>query len=261
MKKNTLLLCLLAMTLVACSPDPQPEPTPNNDGQNSDSTETVVKKYLVKEYYTDPNYPIREFQWDEDFSRIMHVTTYKNTDYQLEYDFEYYGTDSIRIIISKVDDSWASVFFTNYTCVLDEDGKIDHIDYYFNSNYQSSQKYSYDTQGRLVSVIDNQHNVGTRYEWNGENVCATYNIPSEELQNNFDGFTEYFHPEYSMPYILPDCDSYHFWHLTEPLWHNWHNNFPDMQIECDDDGYVICSYRINEQGERYAVTNYVFNQK
>ena len=54
MKKSTLLLCLLAMTLVACNPDPQPEPTPNNDGQNSDSTETVVKKYLVKEYYTDP---------------------------------------------------------------------------------------------------------------------------------------------------------------------------------------------------------------
>ena len=261
MKKHSILLCLLVVTLVACKPEPQPEPLPNNGGQNNDTTEIMVKKYLVKEYYTDPQCPIRDIQWNEDFSRIIHISTYKNTNYQLEYDFEYYGTDSIRVVMSKPEDSWASVFFTNYTCVLDKDGRIDRIDYYYNSDYQSTEKYSYDTQGRLVCVKDEQHNVGTRYEWNGENVCTTYNIPSEELQNSFGGFTGYLHPECCMPYLFPDCDSYHFWHLTEPLWHNWHNEFPDMQVECDKDGYVTCSYRINEQGERYAITNFVFKQK
>lgn len=260
MKKTAILLCMLALALAACKPEPEPEPTPNNGGQNNDTTETVVKKYLVKEFYAEPDCPIREFTWNEDFSRIMHITTYKNNPYQLDYDFDYYGKDSMKVVISKPLDSWGLAFSTNYTCHFDEDERINRIDYYYNSSYQSTQMYHYDTQGRLVSVTDEQHNTGIRFEWNGENICATYSIPSEEQQNSFDDFTEYLHPEYNMPYLLPDCDSYHFWYLTEPLWRNWYNEFSNMKVECDEDGYVTCSYRIDEHGEKYAVTNYEYNQ-
>lgn len=262
MKKNTILLCLMAFALSACKPDPEPEPepAPNNGGQNNDTTETVVKKYLVKEYYADfPDEPIKVIEWNDDFTRITHITTYKNNPYQLDFSFEYYGDDSLRVVLSKPENSWALVVFTDYTCRFDNDGKIHCIDYYFNSEYQSTQKYDYDTEGRLISIIDEQHNTGTRFEWQADNVCTTYDIPSGERQYHFDGFTEYLHPECNMPYLLPDGDSYHFWHLTEPLWHNWYNEFPDMQVECDEKGYVTCSFRINEQGERYAVTNYVYN--
>ncbi len=39
MKKNAILLCLLAFALSACKPDPEPEPepAPNNGGQNNDT--------------------------------------------------------------------------------------------------------------------------------------------------------------------------------------------------------------------------------
>lgn len=255
MNNYSIIICLLTLVMAACKPES--EPSPNNGEQIGD---TIVKKYLVKEYYSDPDSPIREFFWSDDFSRILHITTFKDTEYQLDYDFEYFGNDSMQVIITKPTDSWALALFTNYTCQFDEYGRIDKIDYYINSEHQSTQEYSYDFDGRLISVKDEFHNVGIRFKWEGKNVVATYRIPSGEQQNKFEGFTEYLHPECNIPILLPDGDSYHFWYLTEPLWQNWYNEFSNMQVECDNDGYVICSYRINEQGERYGVTNYVFNQ-
>lgn len=260
MKKNTLLLCLLALALTACKPDPEPEP--NNGGQDNDTTETVVKKYLVKEYYADlPDEPLKVIEWDDDFTRITHITTYKNNPYQLDYSFEYFGNDSMRVILSKPADSWALVLFTNYTCHFDVEGRICSIDYYFNSEYQSSQSYNYDTGGRLISIIDEQHNVGTRFEWQADNVCATYAIPSGELQNRFDGFTKYFHPECNMPYLLPDGDSYHFWHLTEPLWRNWYtNNSEGVRFEFDEDGYIDYSYYVTIEGDTNSRMRYEYTK-
>ncbi len=130
MKKNAILLCLLAFALSACKPDPEPEPAPNNGGQNNDTTETVVKKYLVKEYYADfPDEPLKVIEWNDDFTRITHITTYKNNPYQLDFSFEYYGDDSLRVVLSKPENSWALVVFTDYTCRFDNDGKIHFIDY------------------------------------------------------------------------------------------------------------------------------------
>ena len=133
MKKNAIILCLLAFALTACKPDPEPEPTPNNGGQNNDTTETVVKKYLVKEYYADfPDEPLKVIEWNDDFTRITHITTYKNNPYQLDFSFEYYGDDSLRVVLSKPENStwqlpsilkevvllWAKSCSLNYICKI-----------------------------------------------------------------------------------------------------------------------------------------------
>ena len=105
MKKTAILLCMLALALAACKPEP--EPTPNNGGQNNDTTETVVKKYLVKELLNDDPEKIRlAIDWNDDCTQILHAKYGTGNGYTVDYDFKYYGNDSIRIIISLLPDSY-----------------------------------------------------------------------------------------------------------------------------------------------------------
>ena len=254
MKKHLLYLCCMVLAITAC------QKTKPDANDINPIPEPVVKKYLVKEYYeNNPTNPIRVIEWNDEFTQISHITTDSNTYYQLDYSFEYFGNDSMQVVLSKPENSWVLVLFTKYICHFDDKGRISFIDYYFNSNYQSSEKYNYDLSGRLISVVDEKHNVGTRFVWNGDNVSETYSISSGELTNSFDNFSDYIHPHYTLPYLLPDCNSYNFWHLTEPLWKNWYNYTPDMHYDYDSEGYVICSYRINDQGEMYAITKYEYS--
>lgn len=269
MKKVLSIICLLALAMIACQKQEQETAqsgtNTNNDNHVVHSANTFdipVKKYLEKEFYGDDSiHPVRVIEWNEDFTRIMHITTQQNTCWQVDYDFEYYENDSMRVIFSKPDDAHTMVLFTNYTCHFDEEGRISSIDYYYNSNYQSSAKYNYDESGRLISVEDEEHNTGLRYIWEGDNVCEVRSIPSDELQYSFGCFTEHFHPDCTLPYLLEDGNAYAFWHLTQPLWKNWYNETPDMHYEYDEDGYVTCSYRITEEGERTAITHYEYAQK
>ncbi|MBR3710859.1 MAG: hypothetical protein IKM99_07855 [Bacteroidales bacterium] len=266
MKKTAIILCLLAFALSACKPDPEPEPepAPNNGGQNNDTTETVVKKYLVKEYYANvPDQPIRIIEWNEDYSKIIHITTNQNSPYQLDYSFDYFEDDSIRVVLSKPDYSYGIALFSNYTCRLDKQMRISNIDYYINSEYQSSQKYNYDSLGKLKSIVDEENNTGIRLVWEGNNVHEIYSISSGELTTSFADFTQHIHPDYMMPYLFPDADSYGFWYLTKPLWKNWYNHASDMYYESmnyefDKDGYVTCTYYIDEEGGRTSIINYEY---
>ena len=190
MKKVLSIICILAVAMTAC----QKQETASDGNNNTNAanfantSEIPVKKYLVKEYYgEDPTYPERVIEWNDDFTRITHITTQLNTCWQLDYDFEYYGNDSMRVVLSKPDDAHAMVFFSDYTCHFDEEGRISSIDYFYNSQYQSSVKYNYDESGKLVSTIDEEHNIGLRYVWDGDNVCEVYKIPTGELQHSFSG--------------------------------------------------------------------------
>ena len=256
MKRTTLIICLLTMAMMACKPDPQPEPDPNIGGQPEDTTGTVVKKYLVKEYWEGfIDQPIRIINWNEDFSRIIHITTSQNTMYQLDFDFEYYGVDSMRVALSQA--VWAH--FPEYTCFFDVNGRIDHIDYYSYSGFKQTKKYSYDAQGRLISVIDNDHNIGQYFVWEGENVCEIHEDWPNGHDHYYYGFTDYIHPYYTLPYFLLSGDMYQSSELMTPFWKNWYtNDLEDVFIEHDEDGYVTCSYRINEEGEWYAIKHYEY---
>ena len=125
---------------------------------------------------------------------------------------------------------------------------------------KQTEKYSYDPSGKLVSVVDEEHNVGVRFVWDGNNVREVCGIPTGEQVRSFDGFIQHIHPYYTFPYLLPDGNTYNFWYLTEPLWKNWYNYASDMNVEFDEDGYVTCSYRIDEQGEKTAIIKYEYAQ-
>lgn len=258
MNRIFILICMIALAMTACR---KPQPGLNPD--ESETTDTLVRKYLVREYYAEiPEHPIRVIEWNDDFTQIRHISTDSGTYYQVDYDFMYFGNDSMKVSLSLPDYSYAIVLFSEYTCHFDEAGRITNIDYFVNSAHTQTEKYRYDLFGKLVSVMDEEHNVGIRFLWDGENVCETYGIPSGELVHGFSGFTEHIHPYYTLPFLLPDGNTYNFWHLTEPLWKNWHNYVSNMCYEIDEDGYVTCSYCIDEQGEKTAVTNYVYsNQK
>ena len=250
MKKTTLLLSfVLSLIIVSCKPEPEPEP--NGGGQGTDTTETMVKKYLVREYYADfPEESLKEIEWNDDHSRITHITTYKNNPYQLDFSFEYFGSDSMRVVLSKPADSWAILLYSSYTCIFDESGRIDHVDFYVNSEYQSTQVFLYDAQGRLVGLSDEQQQViGPRFVWEGDNVCGIYNSNGELLYDYY-GFTEQYHPYSTLPYLLFSGDGYHSLILTEPLWKNWYTkNSEGGRYEYDEDGYVTYTYFVTPEGE------------
>ena len=257
--------------LFACNPDPLPESDPiSNPIDNAelvDSTGIPVKKYLVKEYHpyeSDTLSAVRVIQWNDDFTRILHITTERNTPYQIDFDFEYYGVDSFRVHLSKPIDGWAMVLFTDYTCHLDSVGRISTIDYYYNFNYQSTQIYQYDETGHLVGLIYELDDglAGSRFQWDGNNVTAVYSVSTDELKQGYRGFHEdAIHPQSMMPFFLFSGDGYGHTYLTYPLWKNWFDNDSDLVCECDEDGYVISQYRIDENGEKKAITNYEYATK
>ena len=253
-KSVVFILLLLAGAMTACR-KPEPGIVPGS----GETTDTIVKKYLVREYYAEiPERPTRFIKWNDDFSHITHITTDSNTYFQVDYDFEYFGNDSMKVVLSLPNYSAALVLFSEYTCHFDEVGRIAYIDYFVNTTYKKTEKYNYDLSGKLISVVDEKHNSGSRFVWDGDNVCEVYSITSGEQLRSFDTFFQYIHPYYTFPYLLPDGNTYNFWYLTEPLWKNWYNYASDMYYEVDEDGYVICSYRIDEQGEKTAVTNYEY---
>lgn len=249
MNTHTLLFFLLSFALVACKPDP--EPIPNDGGQNNDTVEIIVKKYLVREYYEMfPDEPLLVIEWNEDFTKTTHITTYKNNSYQLDYSFEYFGNDSMRVVLSKPVDSWALVYFTEYICHFDESGKISTIDYYVNSEKSVSEKYNYDLSSKLVSIVEKEQDAPCwHFFWDGDNVCEV-KIPSGETLYNYTAFTDYYHPYYTLPYLLRSGDGYHSMFLTKPLWKNWYtNNSSGARYEVDEDGYVNHAYFITEEGD------------
>lgn len=254
MKKTIILTFIVALALTACR-----KLEPGIDPNGNELVDTLVKKYLVKEYYAEiPERPIRFIEWNDDFTQIRHITTDSSALYQVDYDFEYYGSDSMQVILSLPAYSSALVLFSEYTCHFDEAGRISYIDYYNNSVYKQTEKYNYDSSGKLVSVVDEEHNAGVRFVWDGDNVREVCGITTGEQLRSFDGFFQHIHPYYTFPYLLPDGNTDNFWYLTEPLWKNWYNYTSDMYYEVDEDGYVTCSYRIDELGEKTAITNYEY---
>lgn len=251
----------MALVLTACHKD-EPGITPSGNETN-DTTETVVKKYLVREYYADHlENPIRVIDWNDDFSKIIHIVIDSNNVYQIDYSFEYYGNDSMRVVLSQPEYSYGMALFSDYTCHFDDSGRISGIDYYVLSSRQQSEKYNYDESGKLISVVDEEHNCGTRFVWDGDNVCEIYSISSGELESRYGNFFDCFHPYYTIPYLLRSGDSYHSPYLTKPLWKNWYdNNSSGVYHELDEDGYVTCSYRLDDNGERIGDIIYEYLEK
>ena len=263
MKNYLILICITALALTACH---KPEPEPNNDNP-ADTTETVVKKYLVKTYISDSAQPEKIIEWEEGFNRIKRIVTKPgNPSFEVAYDFEYFGDDSLRVVMSLTEHSslWF-IGFSNFTCHLSE-GRITTVDYYLHNTYQYTEEYSYDERGRLVSVLNNgEHPHGNYYEWDEENVCKIRGIlPDSNIQEYHD-FCEHIDPEYTMSFVLfcgwtaQSGDGY----LTKPLWKNWKKGDVDSGVckhEFDEDGYVTVAYFVSVAGDTIPHTHYVYSK-
>ena len=252
MKKYVIYFCLLALAVTACH---KTKTDVDSNSVTPTPDEPMVKKYLVKEYYYGyPNKPIKVIEWNEDYSKINHISTYQNTYYQLDFDFEYYGNDSMQVTLSAPDTAWSMALFSNYICHFNEFGRIATIDYYCNDEKTRTDSYGYDSSKKLVSVWHDYYTEGVegngyRMVWDGDNVIKECSW-SGEVINSYYGFTDLYHPYYTIPYMLESGDCYHGLELTRPLWKNMYTqNSQQGYYEGDEDGYVIKGCHITLEGD------------
>ena len=139
MRSFILLSCIFALALTACR---KPEP---GIGPNGETVDTLVKKYLVKTYISNPDEPEKIIEWDESFKKIKRIVTKPgNPSFEVAYDFEYYGDDSLRVVISLPEhSSFWYIGFSNYICHLN-DGRITTVDYYLYDAYHHYFLLSFD---------------------------------------------------------------------------------------------------------------------
>lgn len=226
-------MCMVAIALTACH---KPEPEPNNDNP-ADTTETVVKKYLVKQLLNDdPEKIMLAIDWNDDFTRILHVKHGLGYGSILDYDFTYYGDDSLRIVFSMPQFSYPLCsFWYDSVMIHFQQEKIDSICCYSEGCIRHVERYCYNNDGRL---IERTYLFGTKdtFQWDGDNV-----VKACILMDNFEysGFTQYIHPHYNLPFYLSNYVSLEVPAiLFKPLWKNMPVN-DSYDFEADEDNYVI----------------------
>ena len=238
MKKSTLLLFVLALAFSACKPET--EPTTNNGGPTSDNTESVVKKYLVRELQNDDPEKIRlAIDWNDDCTQILHVRYGLGYGSIVDYDFEYFGNDSIRIIPSLPQDSYPIwCFFYDSIMIHLFENRIDSICCYAYGELKDVEHYFYNDNGKLIqrSYYNNLSN--DIFRWKGDNVVE-YDILEYDSPVAFDTFTSFIHPQYTLPFYLSNEVAFEVrLPLFSPLWKNQPVKPGCIEYCADEDGYL-----------------------
>ena len=154
MKKIFLLpLLLLSILMTNCKPDPTSGEDGDNFGNDTLPETPLVRKYLVREYRYGSDKPTFIIDWNDDFTRIKHITTDSGTYNQVEYDFDYYAEDSMKVSVYIPNHTSK----TNYICHM-KDGKITKMDFYYCDTYEKTIHRTYNDDGKLISSIDSVHN-------------------------------------------------------------------------------------------------------
>lgn len=234
MKKLLLLTCIFILALTACR---KPEIGIDSNGETIDTTETIVKKYLVKQLFNDePERIMLAIDWNDDCSKILHVKHGLGYGSILDYDFTYYNDDSIRVIFSMPLFSYPmGDFWYDSIMIHLQQNRIDSICCYDNGTIWHVEKYCYDNNGK---IIERTYLFGTKdiFQWDGDNV-----IEACILLNNYEYkcFTNYIHPHYNLPFYLSNYVSGEIpAPLFTPLWkYAPQTDFFDYEV--DEDNYVI----------------------
>ena len=201
--------------------------------------------------------PIRIINWNDDYTKIVHITTIKsgNSHCLLEHDFEYYGEDSLCILITQPQSLMWWPLFTRCTCHLEE-GIIKRIDYYHDSVFQCSDLFEYDELGRIMKRKVEDAGIEYLFEWDGENVVRIINSNTGEEIDTYGDFCDHIHPDYTLPYCL--FDGYYDF-LTQPFWKNMYRLSSNYNHDCDVDGYVSRIYYIDELGNETTFRTYEYS--
>ena len=262
MKKIFLVpLLLLSILMITCKPEPMPGEDDDNSSNDTLQETPLVRKYLVRECratgfgFDNPSFII---DWNDDFTRIEHITTDSGTYNQVEYDFDYYAEDSMKVSVYIPNHTSK----TNYICHM-KDGKITKMDFYYCDTYEKTIHRTYNDDGKLISSIDSVHNCGTIFEWDGDNVVRTYSYPNgENAGTTYNNFGKHIHPYYTQPHWLPGYGSYagfSYGYITQPFWKNFGTCSERGCYEYDSDGYVTYSYHITEEGTHVPHARYEYD--
>ena len=244
-------MILLSILMTTCKPDP----INNDDDDNNDTIQEkpFVKKYLVREYYDDREKPILIIDWNDDFTKIEQIITDTGGMYQVNYHFQYYDEDSIKVYITLPEVNQGFYAYTNYMCHL-KDGRINRIDMYFNENPKDTRHYVYDDKNRLIKAG------GTHFAWEDDNVYMKYSPLPNGDTIVYGNVGEHIHPYYSLPYLLPTCSYFSSFgsYITQPLWKNMSECTERGCYEYDSDGWVTYTYYITEEGIYQTFRNYEY---
>lgn len=239
MKKYLILICVLTLASTACrKPEPGVDP-------GSETADTLVKKYLVKQLLNDdPEKPMLAIDWNDDCTKILHVKHSLGFGSVLDYDFSYYKDDSIRVIFTMPQFSYPMWSFWYDSIMIHlQQGKIDSICCYDNSVIRHVEKYSYDDDGK---IIERTYLFGTKdaFHWDNDNVVDACMLSHNY---NYDRFSEYIHPHYNLPFYLSNYVANEApMPLFTPLWKYQPIAPSFVDIEADEEGYVTkITYKTN----------------
>ena len=246
-------MILLSILMTTCKPDP----INNGDDDNNDTIQEkpFVRKYLVREYRYGGDKPTFIIDWNDDFTRIEHITTDSGTYNQVEYDFDYYGEDSMKVSVYEP----GHTSKTNYICHL-ENNKIIKIDFHYRDEYQYSVYKSYDNTGKIICESNNTNNLESRFVWQNDNLYMRYIHPNGDTIV-YDNFGEHIHPYYTQPHWLrgySGSGGYGQEYITQPFWKNFATCSERGCYEYDSDGYVTYSYHITEEGTQVPHARYEY---
>lgn len=169
MKNIKILLALLAVVglSLSCTKD-------SNSGSGSEggnNSQRVVSKIIFEDVKFD-DADEYAFKYDS-YGRITRVTHTEIEDSYEEiccYERYKYGSGN-ELVIECEDDGYEAYV---YEATLNNNGYLSTV-YYENDDYTEEWSYTYDTKGRLISVL-NEHGSDENeyvYKWSGGNVVET----------------------------------------------------------------------------------------
>ena len=234
MKNLLIYLFLLVLVLTACH---KTKADVDSNSVTPTPDEPVVKKYLVKQLLNDDTESVMlAIDWNDDYTKIMHVKYGLGYGGILDYDFKYYDKDSICVLLSMPPDSYPLWSFWYDSIVIHLfDDKIDSICCYDNGTVRHIEHYCYDELGR---IIERTYLFGTKdtFVWNNDNVTQACIFGNE---HEYYTFTNYYHPHCNIPYYLSNFVRLE---IPKPLFTPLWKYMPDSEsfdYEADDDNYVV----------------------
>ena len=231
MKKLFILICIIATTLTACR-KPEPGVIPEND-------EPVVKKYLVRQLLNDdPERIMLAIDWNDDFTKILHVKYGLGSGPCIDYDFIYYDNDSIQVTWSVLNIVSFWSFWYNRIVIHLREERIDSICCYVGNDLKDVEHYFYNDENKLIRRTYYNDAANDVFRWNGNNVVE-YKILEDNTTVVFDTFTGFIHPHYTLPFYLSTEVAYEIRQpLLNPLW-KYQPILPNYkEYEADEDGYI-----------------------
>lgn len=253
MKRCFLGLIILALTITACKPDIEPGAEPNG-GEMNDTTETEVKKYLVKQLLNDdPERIMLAIEWNDDCSKILHVKHGTGYGSCIEYDFSYYDDDSIRVELTLPAGSYP-IWEVWYDCMIIhlKENKIDSICCYKEGSLKDIEHYYYNEEGKLAE----RKYFGDAtdfFKWENDDVVE-YSILGHSTVV-FKTFTSYIHPHYTLPFYLSNEAAFEVRRpLFGPFWKHQPIQSNYNVYEADEDGYIT---KMTHKGYADSLNYYV----